>query len=143
MNDIRQAYLNAGQGNNMGKWFPLWDYKPLVASMGFDVLLQVDEDDYQGDSFLLLKDGNKWGFLTFGWGSCSGCDALQACDSWEDAESLRTEMASSIKWHEGPQQLRDYWGSKDWEAEWFCRNAVWNDFSQQAVAIIEAAIEEN
>ena len=48
------------------------DYQPLLESFEYDILLQIDDNDYQGDSRLLFKDGDRFGILTFGWGSCSG-----------------------------------------------------------------------
>lgn len=58
-----------------------WDYKPIVNSFG-KIIIQVNDGDYQEDSYILLEDDGRYGYLSFGWGSCSGCDALQAC-SWK------------------------------------------------------------
>ena len=69
--------------------FGFCDYRPMIDSFGYEILLQVDDKDYQGDSRLLFRDVSRYGILIFGWGSCSGCDSLQACESLEDVEKLR------------------------------------------------------
>ena len=57
-------------------------YRDLIASMGVENLLQVDDNDYQGDSRILVRDYHRYGLLLFGWGSCSGCDAPRMYSSW-------------------------------------------------------------
>ena len=63
------------------------DYQPIVDSFG-NVLIQVDDADYQGDTRVLYEKDGKYGYLNFGWGSCSGCDALQACCNIEEIQEL-------------------------------------------------------
>jgi hypothetical protein len=55
-----------------------YDYDPLLESFGYEILLKIDDDDYQGDSRLLFKDGKQYGLLIFGWGSCSAGDRAPA-----------------------------------------------------------------
>ncbi len=96
-----------------------YEYKPLLESMEYEILVKVDEDDYQGDSWVLFKDGTRYGFLNFGWGSCSGCDALQACESLEEIESLRNELHKSIIWHQDKKAMID----------WLLKHQWWKDAS--------------
>lgn len=51
-----------------------YDYKALVDSFGFEIEADGHADDYQGDSWYLFRDPEteSWGYLCFGWGSCSG-----------------------------------------------------------------------
>ena len=63
-------------------YFTFYSYQPLLESFG-EILLKVDDEDYSGDSRLIFKKGEMYGFLIFGWGSCSGCDWLQGCNSYE------------------------------------------------------------
>lgn len=93
------------------------DYGPLLESMEYEILLQKDDSDYQGDSRLLLRDGDRYGVLVFGWGSCSGCDALQACDSMKDIEALRTSLANSITWFDSKAACRGYFETHDWSGD--------------------------
>jgi len=75
----------------------IYDYEPIVKSFG-DVLVQVDDEDYSGDTRVLLHKDGRYGFLNFGWGSCSGCDGLQACSSYEEIDELIEELENDIKW---------------------------------------------
>ena len=53
-----------------------------------EVVVHAQEDDYQGCSTFIAKDSNnKYYYYSYSWGSCSGCDALQA----EGGEALVSE----------------------------------------------------
>ena len=93
------------------------DYGPLLESMGWTILLKVDDQDYQGDSRVLFRDGNRYGFLIFGWGSCSGCDALQACDTFEEAEQLRNRLVHDTEWYDSKENCLRRINTKDWELD--------------------------
>ena len=80
--------------------FCVSDYNPLIESIA-EVVAREDDDDYQGDTFVIFRDANdenRFGFLPIGWGSCSGCDALQSCASPQEVEALRDQLAESVKW---------------------------------------------
>ena len=129
MATAREIYGAAEDGEEYPR---LSDYGPLLQSLG-EIIAQVDEDGYSGDSFVLLRDGERWGYLCFGWGSCSGCDALQGCASWQDVEDLREFLAGRVRWdtREGTSQfLRDH----DWEGDW--RPALGREFAAKALAAL-------
>lgn len=87
-----------------GYWY---DYQPMLEEFG-EILVQVDEDSYQGDSYLLYKRDNQYGFLIFGWGSCSGCDALQSCDNIDEVQELMNQLYSDIKWFDSLEKVKKY-----------------------------------
>jgi hypothetical protein len=98
-----------------------YDYQPMLEEFG-QIILQVDDKDYQGDSRVIYQDEEKFGYLIFGWGSCAGCDALQACDNIEDVQELMDELFNKIHWFESLTALQEYFRNKDWELEycWHC-----------------------
>lgn len=73
-------------------------YSCLVESFAY-IEAEEDTGNYQGDLLFLLRhqDGRP-GFLVFGYGSCSACDSLAACNTVEDYLALRDEMASLTRW---------------------------------------------
>ncbi len=73
-------------------------YESLIKSTGLEILVNVADDDWQGDSILLVRDGDLYGQLNYGWGSCSGCDAFAACDSLQDYEELRRDLVQGVLW---------------------------------------------
>lgn len=88
-----------------------YGYEGLVDSFGVEIVFSEHDDDYQGDSFYLLKDAEgRYGFLSFGWGSCSGCDAYQAI--WNEGNDalveLRDELWESVRWFDSLDGLRVY-----------------------------------
>lgn len=93
------------------------DYQPMLEEFG-QIILQVDDNDYQGDSRVIYQDEEKFGYLIFGWGSCSGCDALQACDSIEEVQTLMDSLFHQIRWFDSLPKLQEYFRSKDWKLEY-------------------------
>jgi hypothetical protein len=93
------------------------DYQPILEEFG-NILIQVDDNDYQGDSRVLLQNGNKYGILIFGWGSCSGCDSLQGCDSYEEIDELMQDIYNDIKWFESLDSCKSWVKNRDWELQY-------------------------
>ena len=141
MEDVKQVYPGCIRKNTYapnGEYFSSpGDYEPLLRSFGHEILLKIDDDDYQGDSRLILKDGERYGLLIFGWGSCSGCDALQACESYEDISKLRNQLQSQIIWKESPSEMLTFLKDRDWKKEYSWRDGKTKDFVAQAIALLE------
>lgn len=123
-----------------GSFYGPSDYDPLLRSWGYGVLLQVDDEDYQGDSRLLLKrwisGGMQYGYLKFGWGSCSGCDSLQACSTLEEIEALRRELHAQIRWGTRPELL-EFFKTHDWQGDYDWHHGETRRFVRAAVVLLE------
>lgn len=92
----------------------LWgDYQPMLNEFGH-IVIQVDEQGWQGDSFLVYEKDGKYGYLSFGWGSCSGCDRLQACYTIDEVQKLMNELYADIKWFASLGELKGFFEAKDW-----------------------------
>ena len=78
-------------------------YTQLIESTGVTVVDEESDADYQGDTYMLVQEGDRYGWLVFGWGSCSGCDAFQACTSLSDLDRLRHQLYESIDWGTLPE----------------------------------------
>lgn len=118
-------------------YFSVYDYAPLLKSFG-EILLQVDDSDYQGDSRLIYKRGANYGLLIFGWGSCSGCDSLQACNSYEEIEELRKQLENDIKWGT-VEELLTYLNTHDWEGDYSWHAEETKQFVAKAKDLLNAA----
>ena len=93
------------------------DYQPILEEFG-NIIIQIDDNDYQGDSRVLLQNDNKYGILIFGWGSCSGCDALQGCDSYEEIDELIQDIYNDIKWFDTLLDCKSWVKNRDWELQY-------------------------
>jgi hypothetical protein len=100
-----------------GSFYGPGNYQPIIDELG-NVLVQVDDNDYQGDSRILYEKDGKYGFLIFGWGSCSGCDSLQACGNICEIQDLMENLESSVKWYDTIDELKQYFKDKDWDLEY-------------------------
>ncbi len=105
-------------------------YQPILDSFG-KIVVQVDDDDYQGDSRVVYKDGDSYGMLVFGWGSCSGCDALQACTTFSDIDELIDQLKNDIKWFSSLGELKQYATGDDRELSHYYHQKEWSDFVNQ------------
>lgn len=108
-----------------------WSYDELVDSFEVEVVFDEHDNDYQGDSYYLLKDGDKYGILVFGWGSCSGCDALEACyGDLAEATRLRDSLWESVDWMD-EEGLRQYCATKRWDSEWYYYREAGRKFTER------------
>jgi hypothetical protein len=130
MTDIRALYPDAFDDH----YYVGGDYQHMLDDFGA-IVLQVDDDDYQGDSRLIYRDGERYGWLQFGWGSCSGCDALQACRSYEDLEALRTQLHDQIRWFDSLDALQAFFRAHDWVGDYSYHEAAQERFVQQVLAL--------
>ena len=120
-------------------WTEYPDYGELIRSFGAEILLEVADNDYQGDSRILLWDGDRYGVLIFGWGSCSGCDALQSAHGDPVAiTKLRDELAASVHWEPSREAMTQYIAGKDWSLE-FHHGAETKRFVSEAAALLAPA----
>lgn len=96
------------------------DYEPMLDSFGYERVLQVDDSDYQGDSRVLYLDRTtgRVGYLQFGWGSCSGCDSLQACGTADDVAALQASLHDQIRWFDSQKAALEWFETHDWEGDY-------------------------
>lgn len=115
-----------------GGWFHIGDYQPMVDAFG-NIAIQVDDGFYQGDTRVLYDNDGRIGFMIFGWGSCSFCDALQACKNMEEVQELCNELQDGIKWFDSKEDALKWAKEKDWETEWSWHSSEGKRFVQEAI----------
>lgn len=122
-----------------GAYFWGWsDYTPMIDDFG-EVLVQVESGDYQGDTTVLYRKDGKYGFLNFGWGSCTGCDALQACVSYAELQELIDDTEKSIAWFDTLQAAKDFVSSEERRASYYWHKEDYQEFVRQVNALTEDA----
>lgn len=116
------------------------NYQPIIDAIG-EVCIQVDDKDYQGDTSVLYKhkfgdDETEYGYLQFGWGSCSGCDALQACESIGEVQSLMNDMEASVQWMPRAEML-SYFKGHDWEGDYSFNMEEQKEFISKTITFLD------
>lgn len=114
------------------EWLEGAGYDEMLSGVGAEVLAFEAIGDYQGDYFYLLKRGDEYAFLVLGYGSCSGCDALEACYDLSDKMELFSDIVTGIQWmtkKELRKELLDkdekiHWYSSDDDAKKFIKNCA-------------------
>lgn len=97
--------------------FGPYDYQPIINSFG-EVLIQVDDESCEGDTRVLLYGELGYGVLIFGWGSCSGCDGLQRCESYDDIDELIKDFYHDIKWFKSLETCQTWAKNRDWDLQY-------------------------
>lgn len=134
---VKELYPEKLSGDLEGHWwYAPSDYSPMIEAFG-EVLIREDQDDYHGDSWVLYQKEERLGFLNFGWGSCSGCDALQACDSVEDIAGLMGELNDRIKWFDTKQEALAYFENHDWEGDYCFSSDEFKTFLASALEYLK------
>lgn len=107
-------------------------YQRIIDAFG-KVVIQVDDQDYSGDSRVLYDENGNFGVLIFGWGSCSGCDALLACNTHEDVQEVIDGLQRSIIWFDDAASALYYFKNHDWQGDfsWHYRETA--DFVKQCI----------
>lgn len=118
-----------------------YSYDELIESMEVEVLVEESDNDYQGSTFCLVREGGRVGHLVFGWGSCSGCDALQACDSHADVVDLRNSLYAEIDWFPSTALLMK-WLNGDQETQWYGHDETWKTFKAKANKTLDVTDDE-
>lgn len=116
MNEITAATIEEAFGSLKDRdwYYRGQDYPDLVGLFCDEIVVEASDDDYQGDTYAILRKGDEYGYLEFGWGSCSGCDALQACGSDEEMAALANQLAASVEWQPDKAALKEWIAGKDW-----------------------------
>lgn len=105
------------------------NYEPMVESLG-EILVETHVGVYQGDSWYLLKKDDLYGYLSFGWGSCSGCDALQSCSSFKELAELYNQLKDSITWRTKEETVK-WFVEHDWEGDYCYYEEEFKEFLEK------------
>jgi hypothetical protein len=115
-------------------------YDDLIDSLDVRVVLRVDDNDYQGDTRMLLTDGQRFGILIFGWGSCSGCDAFEAAEGDLAAlVVLQQQLWNDVHWEPSAADLLAYVNGKDWGLDYSWHEEAGRAFIEKVRAWLDAA----
>ena len=105
------------------------NYNQMLESFEYEILLKIDDDDWQGDSRVIFKDSRKYGWLQFGWGSCSGCDELEGCGhNIEALQQLQKTLFNSIKWFDSLENAIEFFDNHDWQGDYSWHRKEQQDF---------------
>jgi len=115
--------------------FCCYDYNPMLKEFG-DILIQVDDDDWQGDSRVLYEKDGKLGYLLFGWGSCSGCDSLQACENYKELQEHMDWLNNSIQWFDSNEDCLRFFKEHDWEGDYCSHVEEQKEFIEKVIGYL-------
>lgn len=126
------------------EYHPDWEpsYEDLIALGCDEVVVSASFGDYQGDSHVIGRRGTQYGFQTYGWGSCSGCDALEGCRTAEDLAGLAVSMATLWShWADSAEDMLKWIEGHDWEGQWSFYAEREEEARKTIIAALRAQIE--
>lgn len=129
----------AAEEKERGSFYGPCSYQPILDSFG-KIILQKDDHGYSGDSRVLYQTEQGIGYLQFGWGSCSGCDVLQACDHISEIDTLISQLRDGIKWFASPAEALAYFNEHDWGGDYSWHADEQKEFIEQAKTLLFALI---
>lgn len=119
----------------------LYGYNQLIASFGYETLVEESDSDYQGDTLMLFKHGDNFGYLNFDWGSCSGCDAYEAVQgNVEEEMALRDSLWESIRWG-NREEMIEFLQKHDWKGDYVGEDLV-QQFLDKALPVMKGLPEK-
>ena len=104
--DIYDAIQDKVIGDSIWSYWEFRDVVSLIPELSDNKLMVKKvwhENDYQGDEFALLKRKyyNEWYFIPWSFGSCSGCDVIQAShgNRVEELRIIREMIRGAREFH--------------------------------------------
>jgi len=114
------------------------NYNHIVESMDVEILFEKMEGDYQGDAqYILRNPKGEYGLLTFGYGSCSGCDAFEGCSNLLEYSELRDSLNNQILWYRTATELYEFIRNRDWETQAVYHTYLGKDFVVESLEYIK------
>lgn len=102
-------------------------YEDIVGSIA-EILVSESYGGYQGDISYLLKEttesGERLGYLIVGYGSCSYCDAYEACSTPKDYLDLRNSYIPEIVWFDSLTDCYKFFTDHNWEGDYLAHLPV-------------------
>jgi hypothetical protein len=110
-------------------WGEVTDYTPIIDHLGWAQIV-IHDRGYSGDTFVLYpaRVGNHYHVLVIGWGSCSGCDALQACKTYADIDSLIEQLYNKRIYLDDYAALLAYVNSPARDFDHYAHTSTWPAF---------------
>lgn len=88
-------------------------YTEIVDNWGYDVIDRKLFGLWQGDIWYVLRYGERYGYVLIGYGSCTGCDALENIDYFYTDDEARAgainelsdQLQQNIRWFDSKQDF--------------------------------------
>lgn len=103
------------------------------------------DEDYQGsvaaivqgpDCYWRVDQKKKFGYLTIGYGSCSGCDEWEYLD--DDAVgrlNSSVEYLREARWFDNLEELKRFFSEFDHATQWYGRKEQFRRFADEVMSI--------
>ena len=134
---LKDSYPFEGDDNI----FSDMSYYELLYCIDAYIIDYENENNYQGDSWYLFKKDNKYGYLVFGWGSCSACDMLQGCYQFNQVIELLNDLDARIVW-KSKEDMLEYFETKDWILEYYGELPEFIAFKNRVIKYLKS-VENN
>ena len=114
---MKNVALSEACPQSDAEYFECPSREQMLTSLGLETLLERAEDGYSGETLVIVHDPDdgRVGFLSYFWGSCSGCDSVYGASSYEDAEEIRSGLRESINWAKSRAELRAWIDTPAWD----------------------------
>jgi hypothetical protein len=115
----------------------VYDWNKIIEEFGNAVVV-TDVGSYQGDYLVLYDNEGTYGYAQISYGSCSGCDSLQCCTTWEAVDETIEEEYNRITWFDTKEEAIGFFTSREWELVCTFRGEERQGFVSEAIAYLTA-----
>lgn len=112
---------------------PPMGYDQIVATQG-EVIKDWVIGHWQGDYVYLLKNKDLYSLVVVGYGSCTGCDALQSCNNDQEFNELYEDIIRRIVWGTKQDMLNDL--NNEENNRWYYHEDEWVDIRKDVIEIL-------
>jgi hypothetical protein len=110
----------------------MYGYEDLIERDGINIVLYETVGSSEGDYLVLVKKGRKYGFVSIGYGSCSGCDAYEACYSDADFTELANDIIGEIRWFVSLKEAKSWITNEyDQKLQWYGNESGYSTFARE------------
>lgn len=111
-----------GKKSNIDKFIPANTYYEMVTNWDYKIVATECFGDYQGDEVYILEDkhSDKVGLAVIGYGSCGGCDALEAAyGNANELRALSQDLYNNVVWFDDYASFEAFVNSEKVETQWY------------------------
>lgn len=106
-----------------------------------DIIFDQHVGSYQGDWWAIVTAEKDWdthvGFISYGYGSCSGCDEWEGAGGVDEKYEILGRMLNATRWFPNPDELIAYLNGVDPDTQWYAYEEEWPEFVAKVNAIYD------
>lgn len=116
-------------------------WNKLLTTFPVEILVHEADPVEAADLVLWRSVEGPYGFVSFGYGSCSQCDELEACSTYAEVAKVRKEMWERVHWEDNACNMFSWMYARDWKLQWYGHVPHAGKFITRSAEILSPLVE--